>query len=144
MKIAIDTKDHGVPWEQDYGYAQAVKIGDTIYVSGQFSHDEKGIFVGPAPVGDDGSIRDYANMEIQMRQTYKMAEKILDHYGADLGNVVEEVLYVLNVDAALAVAGRVRKEVYRSQKPEVSSTLLETPRLALPHQLIEIKFIAKI
>ena len=144
MTKTKDAKDHGVPWEHDYGYAQAVKIGDTIYVSGQFSHDEEGNFVGPAPVDDDGSIRDYSNMEIQMQQTYKMAEKILGHYGADLDNVVEEVLYVLNVDSALAVAGRVRKEAYRSQKPEVSSTLLETPRLALPHQLIEIKFIAKI
>ena len=74
----------------------------------------------------------------------KNAKKILGHYGADLDNVVEEVLYVTNMDAALAVAGRLRKEAYGSQKPEVSSTLLETPRLALPHQLIEIKFIAKI
>jgi enamine deaminase RidA (YjgF/YER057c/UK114 family) len=139
-----EIKDHGVPWEEEYGYTQAVKVGDTIYLSGQFSHDEKGNFVGPAPVGDDGRILDYATMEVQMRQTYKMAEKILGHYGADLGNVVEEVLYVLNVDEALAVAGRVRKEAYGSQKPEVASTLLGTPRLAQPHQLIEIKFIAKI
>jgi enamine deaminase RidA (YjgF/YER057c/UK114 family) len=79
-----------------------------------------------------------------MRQTYKNAEKILGHYGADLDNVVEEVLYVTNMDAAFAVTGQVRKEAYKSQKPEVSSTLLVTPRLALPPQLIEIKFIAKI
>lgn len=144
MKITKDAKDHGVPWEHDYGYAQAVKIGSMIYVSGQFSHDEEGKFVGPAPVGDDGNVLDHSNMEIQMRQTYKNTKKILEHYGADLDNVVEEVLYVTNMDAALAVAGRVRKEAYGSQKPEVSSTLLETPRLALPHQLIEIKFIAKI
>lgn len=144
MKITKAIKDHGVPWERDYGYTQAVKIGNTIYVSGQFSHDAEGNFVGEAPVGDDGKIRDSSNMEVQMRQTYKNAERILEHFGADLDNVVEEVLYVTNVDAALAVAGRVRKEAYRSQKPEVSSTLLEIPRLALPHQLIEIKFIVKI
>ena len=144
MKITKDAKNHEVPWENDYGYAQAVKVGSMIYVSGQFSHDEEGNFVGPAPIGDGGNILDHSNMEIQMRQTYKNAEKILGHYGGDLDNVVEEVLYVTNVDAAIAVAGRVRKEVYRSQKPEVSSTLLETSRLALVHQLIEIKFIAKI
>lgn len=144
MKITKNTKGHGMPWEEDYGYAQAVKVGSMIYVSGQFSHDEEGNFVGPAPVDDDGNILDHSNMEIQMRQTYKNAEKILGHYGADLDNVVEEVLYVTNMDAAFAVTGQVRKDAYRSQKPEVSSTLLETPRLALPHQLVEIKFIAKI
>jgi len=144
MKITKDTRDHGVPWEDEYGYAQAVKVGSMIYLSGQFSHDEEANFVGPAPVGDDGTVLDHSNMEIQMRQTYKNAEKILGHYGADLDNVVEEVLYVTNMDAAMAVAGRVRKEAYGSLKPQVSSTLLETPRLAQPHQIIEIKFIAKI
>jgi enamine deaminase RidA (YjgF/YER057c/UK114 family) len=144
MKITKDAKGHGMPWEDEYGYAQAVKVGSMIYVSGQFSHDEEGNFVGPAPVGNDGNILDHSNMEIQMRQTYKNAEKILGHYGADLNNVVEEVLYVTNMDAAFDVTARVRKEAYRSQKPEVSSTLLVTPRLALPPQLVEIKFIAKI
>ena len=47
-----------MPWEKEYGYAQAVKVGDTIYVSGQVSHDEKGNIVG---------LRD---METQMRQAY--------------------------------------------------------------------------
>ena len=35
----------GVPWEDAYGYAQAIKVRDTIYVSGQVSHDDKGNFV---------------------------------------------------------------------------------------------------
>ena len=144
MNIQKDARNHGMPWEDDYGYVQAIKVGDTIYVSGQFSHDEEGNFVGPAPVGGDGSVVDYSNMEIQMRQTYKNGEKILAQYGANLDNVVEEVIYVTNMDAAFAIAGRVRKEAYGSQKPVVASTLLETPRLAQPHQLIEIKFIAKV
>jgi 2-iminobutanoate/2-iminopropanoate deaminase len=49
-----------MPWEKEYGYAQAVKVGDTIYVSGQVSHDDKGNIVGR---GD---------MEVQMRQAYKI------------------------------------------------------------------------
>lgn len=144
MKIKKDAKHHGVPWEDNYGYAQAVKVESTIFVSGQFSHDDDGNFIGAALVSDDGTVLDHSNMEIQMRQTYMNAEKILGLYGADLENVVEEVLYVTNIDAALAVTDRVRKEAYGSLKPEVSSTLVETPRLALPHQLIEIKFIAVI
>ena len=144
MGIAKDIKHHGVPWEDDYGCAQAVKVGDTIYVSGQLGHDDEGNIVGPAPVGDDGKILDSSNMGIQMRQTYKNAEKILSRYGATLDSVVEEVVYVTDMDAAFAVAGSVRKEAYGSEKPEVCSTLLVTPRLAFPSQLVEIKFTAKI
>lgn len=144
MAIDKDAKGFGVPWEDDYGYAQAVQVGDEIFISGQLSHDEEGNFVGPAPLDDDGRILDHSNMEIQMRQTYANAKKILERYGATLDNVVEEVLYVTDMDAAFAAAGPVRKEAYGSEKPDVASTILVTPRLALPQQLIEIKFIARV
>ena len=71
-------------------------------------------------------------------------KRILSEFGANLDNVVEEVLYVTDMDTAMAGAGPVRKEAYGSDKPEVASTILVTPRLALPTQLIEIKFIAKL
>jgi enamine deaminase RidA (YjgF/YER057c/UK114 family) len=51
-----------MPWEDLYGYAQAVKVGDTIYVSGQLSHDDEGNIVGPAPLDEKGGIRDRSNM----------------------------------------------------------------------------------
>ncbi len=139
-----DAKGLGMPWEDLYGYAQAVKVGDTIYLSGQLSHDDEGNIVGPAPLDDEGRIEDHSNMEIQMRQTYANAKKLLAEYDATLDDVVEEVLYVTDMDAAFAVAGEVRKETYGSDRPDVASTILVTPRLALPPQLIEIKFIAKV
>ena len=144
MTIRKEAKGLGMPWEAVYGYAQAVKVGDTIYLSGQLSHDEAGNFVGPAPLDDQGRILDHSNMEIQMRQTYVNAKKLLELYGATLDNVVEEVFYVTDMDAAFAVAGPVRKEAYGTGKPDVASTILVTPRLALPPQLIEIKFIARV
>ena len=79
-----------------------------------------------------------------MRQRYANGAKILGQYGATLDNVVEEVLYVTDMDAAFTAAGPVRKEAYGSEKPDVASTILVTPRLALPPQLIEIKFIARV
>ena len=42
MTITKESKDLGMPREKEYGYSQAVKVGDTIYVPGQFSHDDKG------------------------------------------------------------------------------------------------------
>ena len=54
-----------------------MKVDDTIYVSGQLSHDERGNMVGAAPLDDSGRIRDDSNMEAQMRQTYANAKKSL-------------------------------------------------------------------
>ncbi|MFL5574714.1 MAG: RidA family protein [Gemmatimonadaceae bacterium] len=134
----------GMPWEDAYGYAQAVRVGDTIYLSGQLSHDDAGNIVGPAPLDENGKILDHSNMETQMRQTYANAVKVLGRYGATLANVVEEVLYVTNMDAAFAAAGPVRKAAYGSERPAVASTILTTSRLALPAQLIEIRFTARV
>ena|SRR5688572_18841257 len=144
MALRKEVKGFGMPWEDQFGYAQAVKIDDTIYVSGQLSHDEQGNIVGAAPLDDNGRISDHSNMETQMRQTYANAKKILNEFGATLDNVVEEVLYVTDMDEAMAVAGAVRKEAYGSDKPEVACTIFVTPRLAFPTQLIEIKFVAKL
>ena len=144
MALRKDVKGFGMPWEDLYGYCQAVKVDDTIYVSGQLSHDEQGNLVGAAPLDDNGKISDHSNMETQMRQTYANAKKILSEFGATLDNVVEEVVYVTDMDKAMDVAGTVRKEAYGSEKPEVASTIFVTPRLAFPEQLIEIKFIAKL
>lgn len=144
MTPGKDAQDFGVPWEAAYGYAQAVMVGDTIYVSGQLSHDDAGNMVGPAPLDEHGRILDHSSMEIQMRQTYRNAVRILGRYGATLDNVVEEVLYVTDMDTAFAAAGPVRKEAYGSPQPAVASTILVTPRLALPAQLVEIKFTARV
>lgn len=134
----------GMPWEDQYGYAQAVQVGDTIHVSGQLSHDDQGNMVAPAKLDASGRIVDHGNMEAQMRQTYANAKKILARFGASLADVVEEVIYVTDMETAFAAAGPVRKAAYGSPKPKVASTILVTPRLALPTQLIEIKFIAKV
>ena len=142
-KIAKQAENLGVPWEKAYGYAQAVKVGDTIYLSGQLSHDDKGKMVAPAPLDAGGRISDHGNMGAQMAQSYANAEKLLKRYGATMDNVVEEVLYVTDMDAAFAVAGRVRAEAYGGP-PVVASTILVTPRLAFKDQLIEIKMIAKV
>lgn len=132
----------GVPWEDAYGYAQAIKVGNTIRVSGQLSHDDKGQLIAPAALDDDGRPADFSTMEAQMRATYANAARLLTQFGASLDNVVEETLYVLDVDAAFAVASRVRGEAYDVARPMVASNLIGVSRLAFPEQIIEITFTA--
>ena len=96
----------GVPWEDAYGYAQTIKVGDTVHVSGQLSHDEN--LIAPASLDESGKPAEFSMMEQQMRATYANAVKLLACFGATLDNVVEDTLYVLDVDAAFVAAGKVR------------------------------------
>jgi enamine deaminase RidA (YjgF/YER057c/UK114 family) len=131
---------HGVPAEDDYGYAQAIKVGNMIYVSGQLSHDNMGVMIAPAALDETGKPADFSTMAEQMRVTYANAAKILAKFGATLDHVVEETIYVLDVDEAFAIAGKVRKEAYATARPQCASNLIGVSRLAFPEQLVEIVF----
>lgn len=131
MTISKEEKNLNVPWEKEYGYSQAVKVGDTIYLSGQISHDETGEIVG---VGD---------VEAQIRQAYVNIKKLLAEYGAGVENIVDETWFVTDIEAGDAVAGKLRKEIY-SGSPVVALTVVQIERLAFPELLIEIKCVAKV
>ena len=131
MAISKETTSLDMPWEQEYGYSQAVKVGDTIYLSGQVSHDDKGSILG------------LEDMEMQMREAYANVQKVLARYGATMANVVDEVLFVTDMDAAFAAAVKCRQEVF-SGTPVVSSTIVQIQRLAFPELMIEIKCVAKV
>ena len=82
-------------------------------------------------------------METQMRQAYENIQKLLTQYGATLKNVVDEVLFVTDMDAAFAAAVKCRQEIF-SGSPVIASTIVQIQRLAFPELMIEIKCIAKI
>jgi hypothetical protein len=50
LSINKETMSLGMPWEKEYGYAQAVKVRDTIYVSGQVAHDDNGKIIGKGEI----------------------------------------------------------------------------------------------
>jgi 2-iminobutanoate/2-iminopropanoate deaminase len=126
-----DSRSLGVPWEKDFGESAAVKVGDSIYVSGQFGYDETGKIVG---VGD---------LEAQMRQAYANVKKVLGYYSVGMDRVVEEVIYVTDMKAALTAAAKVRAEAY-SGSTLVASTMVQVTRLAVPDTLVEIRATAKV
>jgi 2-iminobutanoate/2-iminopropanoate deaminase len=131
MVISKEAKSLGMPWEKEYGYSQAVKVENTIYVSGQVGHDDK------------GNIRGQGNMEIQMRQAYANIKKVLAQYGATMDNVVDEVLFVTDMDAAFSARIKCKQEVF-SGNPVLASTIVQIQRLAFPELLVEIRCICKV
>ena len=135
MTIDKEAKSFGMPWEKEYGYSQAVKVDNTIYLSGQVSHDDKGNIVGR---GD---------MEKQMRQAYENIKKVLAQYGATMDNVVDEVLFVTDMDAAFAARVKCKQEVFSgssSNNPVLTSTIVQIQRLAFPELMVEIRCICKV
>ncbi|MCR6727478.1 Rid family hydrolase [Agrobacterium fabrum] len=128
----------GVAWERAFGYVQAVQVKDTIYISGQLSHDDDGKLIAPAALNADGRPADFSQMEAQIRQTYVNAKTLLAEYGVTLDDVVEETLFVLDVPSAFAAGSKVRKEMYGMDIPQVASNLIGVTALAFPEQIVEI------
>lgn len=138
--VGVEAENHGVAWEKAFGYAQAVKVKDTIYISGQLSHDASGNLVSPAEIDDAGKPLSFETMESQIRQTYENARILLERFGSSFDDVVEETLYVLDVDAAFPAAATVRKQVYGTDQPQLASNIIGVSRLAFPQQLVEVTF----
>jgi enamine deaminase RidA (YjgF/YER057c/UK114 family) len=110
---------------------QAVKVGDTIYVSGQVDHDEVGKVLYPGA------------MERQMRQAYANVKRVLlAHFGATMDNIVDEILFVVDMDSAMRARGRLKDEIY-GQAILPAATIVQIQRLALPDFTVEIHAIAR-
>ena len=109
--------------EKEYGYSHAVKIGDDLKISGAVSMDDAGIIVAPG------------NMEQQMKNCYGDLEKILQHYGYTIDDVVAENIYTTDMKEFIKVSG-FRNTIYKKQFP--TGTWLEVKGLAVDGQLIEI------
>ncbi|RKR05075.1 enamine deaminase RidA (YjgF/YER057c/UK114 family) [Flavobacterium sp. 90] len=110
--------------EKAYGYSHAVKIGNTIKISGAVSFDDKG---KPTAKGD---------LEQQMKNSYADLDKILKHYGCTFDDVVMENIFTTNMPLFLEVSGY-RKEIYKKNFP--TGSWLGVKELAFPELMIEIE-----
>jgi 2-iminobutanoate/2-iminopropanoate deaminase len=82
-------------------------------------------------------------METQMRQAYTNILKLLQQYGAKMENLVDEILFVTDMDKAFEAAVKCRKDIF-SGSPVVASTIVQIQRLAFPELMIEIRCVAKV
>lgn len=110
--------------EKAYGYSHAVKIGNSIKISGAVSMDDEG---NPTAVGD---------LEQQMKNCYSDLEKILKHYGCTFDDVVAEHIFTTNMPLMLEKSGY-RAEIYKNHFP--TGSWLGVKELALPEFMIEIE-----
>ena len=116
--------------EKTLGFAQAVRSGNTLYVSGTCSVDLDNNVVAP---GD---------MRGQLEQIYRTIQQALEAHGASFAHVVKEMIFVSDIDA-FREALPARAEFYGGAAPP-AATWIEVSRFMRPEYLIEIEVTAEL
>ena len=111
---------------QPRGYSHAIKVDNTIYVSGQ---------VG---IGEDNTVVP-GGFEAQAKQALENLKRVLEAAGASFKDVVKLNTYVTTMEL-MPVYRELRRNYLSDHYP--ASTLVQVAGLALPELLIEIEAIA--
>lgn len=113
--------------EKAVGYSHAIRIGKTVYISGQIAHDQNGKLVGS---GD---------AKAQGEQVYQNIKAILESCGGTMQNIVRITTYVTSL-AYRPIMVEVRAKYFPKDPP--ASTFLVVSSLADPAFLVEVDAVA--
>lgn len=114
----------GTVWEDRYGYARAVRVGDVVAVSGTTAVDETG-----RTVGDDAGA--------QARYAFDKALRALAALGASAADVVRTRMYVVDITRDADAVGLAHAEVFGASRP--AATMVEVRALIAPDLLVEVE-----
>jgi len=114
----------GAPWEPIVGYSRAVRVGNTVAVT------------GCASVGADGQLVGEGDPYLQAQQCIKVIRTAVEGTGADLEDVVRTRMFVTNIEQWEEIA-RAHREAFGEIMP--ATTMVEVSRLIDPRMLVEIE-----
>ena len=114
----------GAKWEDIVGYSRAVKIGNTIEVTGTVAVDENSSLVGKG------------NAYAQTKFIIEKIEKILELAGASLKDVVRTRMFVTDI-SRWEEYGKAHGEFFKEIKP--CTSMIEVSALIEADYMIEIE-----
>ncbi|MEK5035544.1 RidA family protein [Paenibacillus sp. FSL R7-0302] len=114
----------------DHGISQGYLVDNTLYISGQFSHDAEGSFVG---AGD---------IQAQMTQTLKNLDTVLQEFGATKDNLAYVELYLTNAQEHGEAAIGLFKKYVGVHRP--AGSMIGVTYLAFPEQWVEVRAVAHV
>lgn len=112
----------GSPFEPRIGFSRAVRVGDTIHVS------------GTGPIWDDGSFDDDAGA--QARRCLEIVVSALEELGGSADNVVRTRIYLTD-PADIDAVGPVHAEFFGTGRP--AATAVVVAALLDPRWKVEIE-----
>lgn len=114
----------GAKWEDIVGYSRAVRIGNTIEVTGTVAVNEHSELMGGQSAYE------------QTKYILQKIEKVLQQAGAALTDVVRTRMFVTDI-SRWAEYGKAHGEFFRDIKP--CTSMIEVKGLISPDYLIEIE-----
>jgi enamine deaminase RidA (YjgF/YER057c/UK114 family) len=108
-------------------YAQCIRTGNTLYLSGQIALDEH------------GRVASAGHVEAQAHFVWRQIGRILEAAGAGYANIAKVTTFLVNM-ADRETSMRVRKEYLGEHV--AASTLVGISSLAQPELLIEVEVVA--
>jgi enamine deaminase RidA (YjgF/YER057c/UK114 family) len=114
----------GSKWEDIVGYSRAVKVGNTIEVSGTVATDEAGALVGEE------------DAYMQTTYIYQKITSVLKEAGAALSDVVRVRMFVTDI-SRWQEYGKAHAAFFKDFKP--CNTMVEVSALIEPGYLVEIE-----
>lgn len=128
MSAKRENFSSGSSYEKNYGYSRAVKVGDTIYISGTVGFNYETNEIPSDPVE-------------QLHQIIRNIEPALNQAGGKLSDIVQITTYIKSPEVFMDAVGPALGDIFSDILPVNAALVVDFP---VPGVVVEISAVAVI